>query len=188
MLLARCPSCGNDRDVDVQTSLRQVEATWVDWETTRMHGMVRPRGSELRHLAWKGEGNWFWACDDCIASGRAVAADVTWVNISMGTPFAAYVDRPFVCEDCHAPWIFSAREQKHWFETLGFLIWVYPKQCAPCRAKRRAKARANTALAEALHNLDASDPTQLEAVARLYDELGSTRKAAEFRGRAKNRR
>lgn len=84
--------------------------------------------------------------------------------------------------------MFSAAEQRHWFETLGFLIWVYPKQCAPCRMKRRARARTNQALAAALHGLDAEDPEALAAVARLYDELGSARKASEFLARSKNRR
>jgi hypothetical protein len=84
--------------------------------------------------------------------------------------------------------VFTASEQKHWYETLGFLIWVYPNQCAPCRAKRRRKKRANRALAEALAGLDTRDPTQLEAVARLYDEIGSAAKATVYRSRAKNRR
>jgi len=139
-------------------------------------------------MASRMQPSWFWACDDCIASGRGLAADVTNVKVSMGLPFAGYVDRPFTCEDCTAPSVFTAAEQKHWFEALGFLIWVYPKQCAPCRAKRRAKRRANAAIAEALANLDPSDPTQLDAVARLYDELGRARKATVFRARAKNRR
>lgn len=146
------------------------------------------REDPCRILACEGHSNWFWACDDCLQSGRAIAADATKVNVSMGMPFAAYVDRPFRCEDCHADSMFSAAEQKHWFETLRFLIWVYPKQCAACRTKRRAKSRANDALAEALQNLDTSDPTQLEAVAKLYEEIGSAGKAREFRARAKNRR
>jgi hypothetical protein len=133
-----------------------------------------------------GHANWFWACDACVDSGRAVAADVTKVTISMGTPFAAYVDRPFRCSDCGIDAVFSATEQQHWFETLGFLIWVYPKQCAPCRAKRRAKKQAHARLADALHNLDASDPTQLDAIAKLYDEIGSHKSATQMRGRAKN--
>lgn len=184
---AICPGCHQERDVDAQTGLRAFEAAWIVWERLRWDG-ARPGARDIRNLAENNTPNWYWACDECIANGRAVAADPYYVNISMGTPFAAYVDRPFRCEDCGAASVFGAREQHHWFEELGFLIWVYPKQCAPCRAKRRAKARANKELADALHNLDPADPSQLEAVARLYDEIGSPAKATVFRARAKNRR
>jgi hypothetical protein len=84
--------------------------------------------------------------------------------------------------------VFSAREQKHWFENLHFLIWVYPKQCPACRRARRHRARTNQSLAEALHGLDPTDAAQLESVARLYEELGRSHKASEYQARAKNRR
>lgn len=142
----------------------------------------------MRTLALQEHPQWFWACDRCLSSRRAVAAAPARQTLGLGTPFAAYVDRPFRCEDCGATAVFSAGEQRHWFETLGFLIWVYPKQCAPCRAERRRKAQRNDELADALHGLDATEPLQLEAVARLYDELGRTAKATEFRARARNRR
>lgn len=186
--VARCPGCHLERDVDAQVALRATEAIWVAWEAARTHDVWERGGTEMRLLAAEGHPRWFWACDECVDAGRAVVADVTRVTVSMGIPFAAYVDRPFRCEDCGADAVFSAREQQHWFETLGFLIWVYPKQCAPCRANRRVRARANTALADALQNLDLEDPSQLDAIAKLYDELGSADKAAEFRARANNRR
>jgi hypothetical protein len=184
---ARCPACGELRDPEVEAGLRRAEERWLARE-----GTWPPPGrrslAPMRELARENHPNWFWACDDCLASGRALAADVMNENLSMGTAFAAYVDRPFRCEDCRADTRFSASEQRHWFETLGFLIWVYPKQCQACRAARRAKAKTNRELAEALHGLDPRDATQLDAVARLYDELGATSKATLFRARAKNRR
>jgi hypothetical protein len=185
MRLGRCPGCSNERDVDAQVGLLEAEATIVVREKRSSGNDI---GDAVRRLACATPANWFWACDECVREGRGLVADATDVTCSMGLPFAGYVDRPFVCEDCGTDAIFSAREQKHWFEELRFLIWVYPKQCVTCRAKRRAHARANKELAQAIANLDASDPTQLEAVANLFDQVGSGRKAVEFRNRAKNRR
>lgn len=187
---ATCPACGKPRDVDGQKLLRATEAAWFKREAAFYPptSLLRPLADGMRRLAAEGHPDWFWACDRCLRSKRALGANIAKENLGMGTPFAAYVDRPYRCEDCDAKSVFTAREQQHWFETLGFLIWVYPKQCAACRAKRRRQKQANRALGEALAGLDASDPTQLEAVARLYDEIGAAAKATTFRARAKNRR
>lgn len=186
--LGQCPSCGHPRCVDNQRGLLDAERAWY-YREFALHpsptNPFHPLQDGMRKLAIRGSDRWFWACDSCLRSGRALAANVVRQNLALGTPFAAYVDRPFVCEDCLKPSVFDAGEQRHWFETLGFLIWVYPKQCAECRAVRRRRKRSHQALAEALHRLDPTDPVQLEAIARLYAELGSA-KAAEFRARLKN--
>jgi hypothetical protein len=188
--LARCPACNERRDVDKQIALRRVEDAWFAKESARYasDSYFQPLEGGMRKLACTERPNWFWACDECIGSGRARIADITKQQLGLGTPFAAYVDRPFRCEDCGKESIFGASEQQHWFEKLGFLIWVYPKQCPPCRAARRARKQTNASLAEALHGLDEKDPAQLEAVALLYEEMGATTKATEYRARAKNRK
>jgi len=186
---ATCPACGKRRDVDGQKLLRATESAWFKREAASYPptSPFHPLADGMRRLALEGGSDWFWACDRCIHAKRALKADIAKQNLGLGTPFAAYIDRPFRCEDCETATVFSASEQRHWYETLGFLIWVYPKQCAPCRAGRRRKKRANRALAKALAGLDAKDPTQLEAVARLYDEIGADAKATTFRARARNR-
>ncbi len=133
-------------------------------------------------------GSWFWACDECIKTGRAVEADVRKHNIGLGTSYAAYVDREFECTDCNQSFAFSATEQQYWFEELGFLIWVYPKQCAPCRHLRRRKKGLQKSIASKLHALDPSDPTELAALAELYELYGCETKAREFYARAQNKR
>jgi rubrerythrin len=178
--LVSCPSCKKERDVDAQDGLRRAEAAWSSRAAMREGGM--------RDLALASRPNWFWACDACLRSGRALSANVDRQHLGLGTPFAAYVDRPFRCEDCGVDSLFSAQEQAYWFETLGFLIWVYPKQCPSCRANRRIQKRTRAELAAMLDGVDAADPAQLEAIARAYEKLGSSKKAAEFHGRAKNRR
>jgi hypothetical protein len=188
--LARCPSCGKRRDVEKQEALARVEAKWFERDAARYRPDSRlfPLRDGMRRLAQSGEPSWFWACDECIRAKRALVADIDEQNLGTGTPFAAYVDRPFRCGDCGKAAMFSALEQKHWFEELHFLIWVYPKQCAPCRALRRKRKGAQAALADALHGLDEADPDQLEQLARLYDTLGLTAKASMRRAQARKRR
>ncbi len=190
--MGTCRACGERRDVDAQRGLLAAELAWVGTDALK-HGLTPgsqffPLSDGMRRLAERGHDKWFWACDGCLASGAAIVALPGKQTLGLGMPFAAYVARPFTCEDCGEPAVFGAREQQHWFETLRFLIWVHPKQCAPCRKTRRRRATTNTELAAALHELDPADPSQLEAVARLYEELGATSKATEFHARARNRR
>jgi hypothetical protein len=187
---ASCPSCGKNRDVEKQSDLRRVELAWFEQESRKFErgSPFYPLEDGMRRLARSVDRRWFWACDECIHSGRALPANIAKQNLGVGTPLAAYVDRPFRCDDCGRECVFSAQEQRHWFEKLGFLIWVSPKQCPECRRKRRMNKRTHASLAEALHGLDPHDAAQLEAVARLYDALGRSERATEYRARARNRR
>jgi len=66
-----------------------------------------------------------------------------------------YVDVDRTCRDCGAAFVFSAREQKHWYEKLGFRLDASAVRCLPCRRAfrrdkgfARALADASRALAE----------------------------------------
>ncbi len=48
-----------------------------------------------------------------------------------------YIDIPYKCNTCGKEAIFSAHEQKHWFEDLHFHFDSFPKGCIECRRKRR---------------------------------------------------
>ena len=50
-------------------------------------------------------------------------------------PRSLYVDIVETCEVCHRPFIFFAREQQYWFETLGFWIDAHCTRCCECRRK-----------------------------------------------------
>lgn len=59
------------------------------------------------------------------------------------TPFH-YEDLPFTCKDCGKQEIWTARQQKWWYEEIGGSIERTAARCAPCRAKERArKAEVN---------------------------------------------
>lgn len=187
--MAVCPSCKKSRPIQNQSFLCQTEEIWFKKQKNMISdpkSRLFPLKDGMRQLALQNRHGWFWACDECLKEKKALQADVLKHNIGMGTSFAAYINRVFQCTDCHQDFIFSASEQKHWFETLHFLIWVYPKQCLSCRAIRRGKKYANASLAKALEILDPSDPDQLGSIAELYQEIGSAKKASEFHSRARN--
>ncbi|MGJ8672831.1 zinc-ribbon domain containing protein [Rubritalea sp.] len=57
---------------------------------------------------------------------------------------AYYEDYPFVCRDCGSHQLWTARQQKWWYEEVGGEWESIAVRCRPCRAKerlRREKAR-----------------------------------------------
>jgi len=48
-----------------------------------------------------------------------------------------YIDARFRCDACRAEFVWSATEQKAWFETYRFFVDSHPRHCHSCRAKRR---------------------------------------------------
>ena len=51
---------------------------------------------------------------------------------------AYYVDKPFVCRDCGAEEIWTARQQKWWYEVAKGHIDSTAVRCRPCRKKRKS--------------------------------------------------
>src|SRR5262245_35663906 len=105
--LATCPACAKERDVDAQRGLLAAEAAWARRVERSGSPMTPPEGC-MRTLALQHNPRWFWACDLCLRSKAALAADVDREHLGLGTPFAAYVSRPFTCGDCGRPSSFSA--------------------------------------------------------------------------------
>lgn len=56
-------------------------------------------------------------------------------------PRPYYVDMLKTCVDCARAFIFYAREQRYWYETLGFYIDVDCVRCVECRHKQHAAKR-----------------------------------------------
>lgn len=55
-----------------------------------------------------------------------------------------YVDRPFDCKACAKPQVWTATQQKWWYETAKGNVWTVAVLCKPCRQKereRKAEAR-----------------------------------------------
>jgi hypothetical protein len=95
------------------------------------------------------------ASDESIANRSHITAEIVVnsaalkPNNSYGCPDFVergyYVDKPFVCESCGADQIWTATQQKWWYEVAkGDVYTTAKKLCRPCRRKereRRAKAR-----------------------------------------------
>jgi|GEM_PF-86853 len=71
-----------------------------------------------------------------IVYATAIRADTTLQHCSV-CPRHWYIDAHFRCADCGADILWSAEEQKVWFETYRFWIDSKPKHCRNCRSKRR---------------------------------------------------
>ena len=74
----------------------------------------------------------------------------------MGGPALVFGPLERVCRDCAKAFAFSAAEQKHWYEELGFLLDSTAVRCAPCRTRRRHLERARRGWELALRAAEAS--------------------------------
>ena len=70
---------------------------------------------------------------------------------SYGTPDFVergfYLDRPFQCKDCGIAQVWTATQQKWWYESAKGDVWTVAIRCRPCRRReqaRKAAARASS--------------------------------------------
>ena len=70
----------------------------------------------------------------------AVRADVTKQDFTV-CPRHWYVDAVFRCIDCGSDFLFSATEQRFWYEDRRFYVDSRPTRCVACRKKERARKR-----------------------------------------------
>ena len=73
----------------------------------------------------------------------AIKADLTkHAPHNSYSPPMWYVDEHRKCVACGQAFTFTARQQKHWFETLKIPIYVMADRCVSCRRKRREELAA----------------------------------------------
>ena len=70
-----------------------------------------------------------------------------------------YVDAVFVCCDCGNDFVFSADEQRFWYEDKQFWVDSLPKRCAKCRKAERTRLelrkRYDSMISDALSHSEA---------------------------------
>lgn len=146
-------------------------------EQLPFEGMVRIAGKSGVESLVKGIGL-DWACDDCLASKKAILGDPKkqfyqfknpWDSAS---PFLAYWDRNYTCQTCRSKFTFSKEEQKHWFESLRFVVFSKPKNCRSCQKEKRANEGLNTRLSNLLKEGLPEEKEKLLEVAKIYQEMG----------------
>lgn len=98
----------------------------------RPSGLVVPE-DDIRHG--------FWGLGQAtIFPETVLRADTSVQNFSM-YPRDYYVDILRKCRSCNRPFIFSAREQRYWFETLRFYVDADCVDCVDCRRASRSIQR-----------------------------------------------
>ena len=83
-----------------------------------------------------------------------------------------YVDATFPCDSCHAEFLFSAAEQRVWYEEYRFWIDALPRHCLACRRD----ARTRTALRREYDHtvaitLERGDLESKKQLANVIDQL-----------------
>lgn len=86
-----------------------------------------------------------------------------------------YVDRERCCVQCRALFVFAAREQKHWYEALGFNFASVAIRCPTCRRQRRTAKALHHAVTDAKREAQAlpDDAAAQLAVAEAIVELNA---------------
>lgn len=119
----------------------------------------------------------WWQCDPAFKPKLprgAVAGDVEkQVFCEYYVPKYFYVDETRRCFQCGNEFIFSAREQKYWYETRKFNFHSVPIRCASCRRQRRSEhaLREQVGSARRAVEADSQDPAAHLALARAIVEL-----------------
>jgi hypothetical protein len=52
-----------------------------------------------------------------------------------------YLDRRFVCRDCKAPSVWTASQQRFWYEVVRASIYTVAVRCKPCQMIERDRVR-----------------------------------------------
>jgi hypothetical protein len=106
--------------------------------------------------------------------GTAERADVAKQDFSV-CPRHWYINATFRCEACGTKFVFSAQEQRFWYEARRFYVDSQPRRCPACRKQdRRTKL-----LKQQYDNLISGavageDVAAKQAVVAILDELAST--------------
>lgn len=79
-------------------------------------------------------------------SGQVVNPAALRPTNSYGTPDFVergyYVDRPFTCKDCGKAEVWTASQQKWWYEIAKGDVWTVAVRCRSCRRRERERKAA----------------------------------------------
>lgn len=111
----------------------------------------RPQITRLNPATENGTTYFHWhSPKSCRIPGTAVPADISQ-QMPCPVPVTHYFDVKRSCRDCGRPFIFFAREQKHWYETLGFKLDSDCVRCVPCRKQQQGLANCRERYEELFH-------------------------------------
>lgn len=129
-----CPSCKKPRNVVDSTPLLEQEN-----ELCQQNADPCDR-SEGWSVDAAESGRLQRACNRCLKDGKAIRGCPAVQTFCDYEPYFAYFEIELRCEDCEQKFVFSAREQRFWYEQRKFWVQSRPKQCVSCRRIRRQRA------------------------------------------------
>ncbi|MEZ4829971.1 MAG: zinc-ribbon domain containing protein [Bacteroidia bacterium] len=181
MKKAFCPCCRQhvrDRETEQVLSLLP------------FNGLVttinKPRREEFLETLKQHSGLYQWACDTCINTGKAILAQPSrqfytfhfpW---DIAIPYLAYFNKTLKCNRCGEYFTFSGEEQKYWYETLGFVVYSVPLQCASCRKEIRVEKSLNQELSDLLREGRPEEKEKLLRIAEIYQQMDKPEKAKAY--------
>ena len=107
------------------------------------------RSFNPRHRHYRGGRDSDWRVVSEPLPKGFLRGDPSKQRYGLGGPETVYGPLDRVCRDCKKPFLFTAAEQKYWYETLRFPLDSIAVRCAECRKilRRREKAREDYAAA-----------------------------------------
>lgn len=109
------------------------------------------------HLHWH-------TSEDCLVPNTAVKAN-TGQQVDAVFPVTHYFDVKRQCKDCGRMFLFFAREQKYWYESLRFTLNADCIRCVDCRKQEQFSASRRSQYETLLKNENRSDTDTLVLVA-----------------------
>jgi len=120
--------------------------------------------------------HFFWRAK-AIAYDTALRADVEKQDYSVA-PRHWYIDAEIICDACGKAFLFSAAEQRVWYETYRFYVDSFPCKCVGCRRAARhmkdLRQRYDAHIAEALRGHDKDIKRTLVEIIDALQEGGIT--------------
>ncbi|MGW8395050.1 zinc-ribbon domain containing protein [Pseudoduganella sp. HUAS MS19] len=107
----------------------------------------KPPRAQLKLTEQEVRGSYWRYSDAHILPATALRADLSVQRYAV-FPRPYYVDMLKTCVECSRAFIFFAREQRYWYETLGFYIDVDCVRCVECRRKQHTVKRHRERYAE----------------------------------------
>lgn len=126
------PSAGNGRRKTVSNKLKRAEllekgAARREAEEAALLESARRQGRVIGNVV--------------IPQGAIVADLAKQAPNNSYSPPLFYVDRPFTCVDCGKEQVWTAGQQKWYYEVAKGPIYAHAVRCRSCRQKRRREAK-----------------------------------------------
>lgn len=128
----------------------------------------------------------YWACDGCLLSHKAIESNFKIITARWFPPLA-FFDIRLSCVNCNANFTFTKEEQKHWYETLQFNIHSISKHCNNCRKVIRTEKKDQLILMDFLKRVDKLNKDELLKLSDIYKRLGKESKSNQYKNLAKKK-